>query len=223
MTRQRDDLNRLAGIHLQRPGLTQARTYDYDDLGRIEAVTWQDGGHRGYTYSYDTLGRLAQADMNVPEETFSQAYSYDSFGNRNYANDPDLSINNETNQFDAIGFSYSIYGELLEGIKDEIGFRLDYTPLGRVNLYSAGGEQQRYYYDAFGMRIFINNDANGEQTLYFYDENNQILTEYRSENEAPAVADRHYIHFDGNTSLSYEADIAGSSGSTVSREDQRQV
>lgn len=76
---------------------------------------------------------------------------------------------------------------------------MSYRPNGRLTKFEEGSTSEDYFYDAMGMRVLVNNAD--KQTLYFYDPNNTVLSEYVN-----GQWDRSYINFNGGTAVTYESE-----------------
>jgi len=172
-------------------------------------------GSGAYTFEYDSLGQIAAATVTTFSASYNYLYAYDNQGLGNLIQKSPgsgFSVNTDNNRLNAAGFGYNLYGELESGTRNGGGFTLTYSPMGRLKHYQyddsddSQDQNQDYYYDGFGLRVLHNDLQKDRRTLYFYDEDHNILSEYVAETAATDSWDRSYIYFDGKSAITYETE-----------------
>lgn len=222
-----DPLNRVIGETVENGFDRQERQWGFDLKGNVSAVTTRTGYDQikedRFYYGYDGLNQLIRSDITIGGgQGFSvnYRYQYDSKGLGN------LVARHEVNG----AGNTQIPNTLETGVVDFSNNHLKtaaFDNLGRMNNFDgkswryddsgrpysmtlADGQKEVYRYDPFGLRTFkilYYPDGTMEQILYFYDEANKVLTEWRALTyDILASWDRNYIYFSGQTLTTYEAD-----------------
>jgi RHS repeat-associated protein len=134
-------------------GTTWQRTYD--SFGRVFQETDPDGSTT--TYNYDSASRLATAASN----TLSEAYLYDSSGNRTSStingNTSTHTFNSES-QLTNAGYVYDALGRntfipAIDAPANNAGIALSYNLVDQVTNIAQGLSSTTFTYDALGRRV----------------------------------------------------------------------
>jgi RHS repeat-associated protein len=179
-----DNGNRLTQIERQqdiRNGLPETTTYTYDNLNRLDRVTYGRPTQTPVTirYAYDAVGnRLTEAGADLDSaEPFSRRYAY----NRVNALIRIEEINPTTGQpipDSAILFEYD--DNLNQTAKVQGGVRTEYRYGIRDEMLQATertGTVGAFDYNHDRMRVKRISGGTGRETRYFYDEDS-VLVEY---------------------------------------------
>ena len=240
------------------PGSPEIK-YVYDSAGNLESETDPDGNATSYTY--DALGRgLSQAD----ELSDTSSYAYDGDGNLLQSTDPDgqvityayndlnqLTNENwftstaETDQTNAIAYTYDNLGHMLTAADDFSSYEFSYNVLGQQISSSNDGSGASgttgtagvpqvvldSTYDALGNRKTLDasigptgSSVADFQNAYFYDgfgRESQVTQSGASGGSANAVADK-LVNFSYNLDNQYTEidrydDLTGSSDDSSPR------
>jgi RHS repeat-associated protein len=189
------------------PGLCIALPESYLSTGQVTRVTNSAPG-QGKTqhFSYDSLGRLIKADQSyyVPPPTegietdWTQAYSYDRFGNRTGVIASNTSGVTPVPQDGIQSLTYDIGNRITSA-----GF--SYDPAGNQLQNNTG---QSFVYDAAGRLAKVKNQSAATVATYTYGaSNHRLVTQSGSE----ASTDKTYYLWEGNSVIAeYSEQISAS-------------
>ncbi|MBI9019516.1 MAG: hypothetical protein JEZ07_19880, partial [Phycisphaerae bacterium] len=191
-----DKYGRLAGLGSEHNSVEITDfTYAYDENSNITGKTF---GHRNTdpanTYSYDDMNRLVETEY-LGNSSDKDIFAYDDLGNRGeagttlrgdssatkYAIDPVTNRydNSSTTSPDVL-CSYDDAGNLTK-CQDNYEYEWDYENR-LIRVFRMDGQNEvdvvKYTYDALGRRIQKDDCIADEQTLYYYNNNWQVLAEY---------------------------------------------
>ena len=184
------------------------------------------------SYSYDELNRLIEADEeDNGTETWSQAYSYDRYGNRavtgtnsylpNGALTPQAldKFDTATNRLDGMnGGTFSVAYDLAGNLtRDWSGNGFKYDGENRMVSFDTLGtdDDTTYHYDGEGRRVKkVVGGSGGPVTIYVYNVLGQLVAEYAT--RWRPLSGTHYVTKDhlGSTRV-----VTGPDGAAVSRHD----
>jgi RHS repeat-associated protein len=120
--------------------------------------------------------------------SWSQAYSYDRYGNRlsvEGTNAQSLNISAGKNRINDAGYEYDLAGNLTKDPSDKFYFYDAENRLVKVSIDQAGSNIiAQYFYDGNGWRI---KKASSSTTRFVYDQSGRLLSEYDGET-APAMS-----------------------------------
>ncbi|MGL5437592.1 MAG: RHS repeat-associated core domain-containing protein [Lachnospiraceae bacterium] len=202
-------------------------SYDFTPMGLLSSMVYPDG--RSVTYTYDNclrLSELSDSKNNIRyqyekggllrDKIFSDglksSYSYNQVGQL-------VKLTNFDNKriIDEYSYSYDPVGnkagikKVREGVNTDEGFfQYEYNPLNQlIKVLKEGREIREYQYDEMGNRIA--KIEGGNETVYSYNQNNQLMQETGAE-----VIDYSYdlrgnlteVAINGVTSRSYEFDAS---------------
>lgn len=167
-------------------------TYDYAaNSNNIDRIIFEYRPGSPYNqYTYDNLDRLTEADYLVGLLTEDETFGMDDLGNRTTVNlrsgvDQVYTTDtpNLTNRYTAVDFvalDYDAAGNLTQ---DHDGYHYVYDYENRViRIYKLDGYMEiniaEYRYDALGRRIAKYDSIAHEMTLYYHNDEWQVLAEY---------------------------------------------
>jgi RHS repeat-associated protein len=158
------------------------------------------------TYTYDALNRNSSV---VEPNVFTQAYSYDQWGNR-WINSATGGVNNYNPTYDTgsnriVGPGYDQAGNITSDVLT--GGTMTYDAENRLQTASAGGGGT-YTYDAHGKRT--RRTALGQETWHIYGVGGELLAEYAA-NAVPSAPQKEYGYRGGQILIIAEI---GSGGGT---------
>jgi RHS repeat-associated protein len=144
-------------------------------------------------YAYDSVNRLQSAEEKLTDfpqtQQWKQAFSYDRFGNRNFATgttlpnvNPTFDANTTTNRFQAgQGYDYDKAGNITTepGNKSYL-----YDGDNRQSRFTLNGSSTNYRYDGDGRRV-KREDPDGTSLIFVYNAMGQLIAEYDSASPAP--------------------------------------
>ncbi|MCB1069510.1 MAG: hypothetical protein KDL31_04085, partial [Kiritimatiellae bacterium] len=151
------------GVRTQINRLGEELTYQYNDDGRLEAMSDENGNRTGY--GHDLAGNRTHVTNALSEETI---YTYDSLGRQ---------LTSQNCQGHVISNHYNLEGRLVERI-DANGISTEYTydAVGRrTSVLRAGLVVETNVYDAIG-RVILHTDPNGITVSNSYDVGGRLLS-----------------------------------------------
>jgi RHS repeat-associated protein len=179
-----DELNRLTDIKLN--GSTSAAVhFDYDQLSRRTAITYENGCQTSYSYELnDDMSSLAQSFVGSAvnfQFCYNQVHQVTgmSCSNSEYVWSPPASRTtfysgaNNLNQYPTVGadsYSYNPNGCLAEGL-----ITASYDELNRMTQAVCGSVTNDYWYDPFNRQA--QKAVDNHNTSYLYD-GQQLIAEY---------------------------------------------
>ena len=133
-------------------------------------------------FSYDDLDRLTLAAYGIDDT--NELFTMDDLGNRTTVNvrdgnDVNYVVDNLTNRYNSVGdanLSYDSAGNLTAD-KDGCEYQYDYENR-IVKITKDGNDIAEFAYDCLGRRIRKIDSVAGTTTLYYYNDNWQVLCEY---------------------------------------------
>jgi RHS repeat-associated protein len=228
---QYDLLNRLTYLeNRDQTGIISSYTYTLDAMGNRTKVVENDG--RTVEYTYDDLYRLTQekiADAVAGNKVID--YKFDPVGNR---------LERIDSVEGTITYSYDANDRLLEEVLGGKVTEYQYDAKGNLTAKVENGQTQAEYewnakgeltavevtengetgriefeYDHSGIRVAIK--ANGEETRFLIDKNQQQYAQVIEEYQANGTVDKSYVHGidlisqeDANGRIYYQVDGLGS-------------
>ena len=199
-----DALNRLTTKSYGNSSVNYTAEYAYDLVGKVLSVADPTGS---YGFAYDNMGRLIFTSTSyanpLPQQTFTNAYTYDATGNRTGFTAPDGSTTSYT--YDALNrptaLNNSWAGTLAMGY-DALSRRTSLSRPNGVNtsyqydalshllsvLHTGANDGDNYTYDAAGNRTSKQNLLNGVTENYGYDKIYQLLSVLQGTNTSESYS-----------------------------------
>ena len=148
-------------------------------------------------FAYDNLDRLTIAEYGVTDN--NEVFVYNDLGNRDLVNlkagsDEDYVIDANNNRYVTIDSNALEYDNAGNLTKDKNGYEYTYDYENRlIEVNDVNGTRVAdFTYDTAGRRIRKIDSAASATTLYYYNNNWQVLAEYSP--GAPPVLQRSYIY-----------------------------
>ena len=131
-------------------------------------------------YTFDTLGRLTYANNTGTPPSWTQAFTYDGFGNlltetgSGGAPTKTLSVDPTTNRINSSGYSYDLAGNqtAMPGITS-----MAYDKNNRLSQATVAGGTEKHGYNPAGQRAWMLSTS-GQYTVYFYGVKGELLATY---------------------------------------------
>ena len=164
----------LDGLLDTYPFQASSNDLDYDNTGNLRAITDINNPTQPQTFDYDALYRLTDYSGLGEQQT----YGYDANGNRTFmsvdANTYGYSVDPLSNRLDSVAgpsaksYQYDLVGNII----NDGTHSYQYDDRNRL---IGVGTTANYTLNGLGQRVA--KTANGEQTLFVYDEAGQLIAE----------------------------------------------
>ena len=145
--------------------------YQYNSQGQLEVLHMEKGD---ITYTYDTVGRLQEKLFPNGVRT---SYRYNPAGQIEAIRHVGENVEeNYRYQYDAAGNKTDIWKQRSQMEQGSGHYTYEYDALNQlVGVWKDGQQLRNYTYDSFGNRSQMDNYEQHTNTIYQYNENNQLL------------------------------------------------
>ncbi len=165
-------------------------SYTYDNLNRLTGVNYGNG--ISASYSYNANGQLITENRG----TVTSTYTYNKAG---------LVTGMSNDMGNSYSYTYNLGGNQLTSDNGEYVNKYRYNDIGQLVFeYQAWDENGlQYTYDTRGNRIKLLTSDDEYTTVYTYDKNNRLQTEYKSSTGFSTTTLKSY-EYDNNGNLLFK-------------------
>lgn len=171
--------------------------YQYNSQGQLEVLHMEKGE---ITYTYDTVGRLQEKLFPNGVRT---SYRYNPAGQIEAIRHVGENVEeNYRYQYDAAGNKTDIWKQRSQLEQGSGHYTYEYDALNQlVGVWKDGQQLRNYTYDSFGNRSQMDNYEQHTNTIYQYNENNQLLI-----SETNSIKQNYYYDKRGNLTTVFQGE-----------------